>query len=245
MKTQRKNTQEGQIRVQRFDALGEVKGSWLHARHHFSFGHYYNPDRMGFGSLRVVNDDRIKAGKGFEMHPHRDMEIITYVREGTVFHKDNMGNEGATKAGQVQVMSAGTGVFHSEHSDPDVDTTLYQIWIEPNEMGVKPRWKAAQFPDTYAESALPLLVSGRPEHAGKAPLFIHADAAIYGGKLHGGSTFAQAVSDKAYLLVSKGNITLDGVDLHAGDAAEIENLAQISITAQDDAELVLIDHGNY
>lgn len=236
---------EGSLRVQRFDQLGEVKGSWLHARHHFSFGHYYNPERMGFGTLRVVNDDRIKANKGFEMHPHRDMEIITYVRKGSVHHKDSLGNEGATSHGEVQVMSAGTGVFHSEHSDPAEDTTLYQIWIEPNELGVAPRWRQARFPTDAVTDTLPLLVSGRPNHAGKGGLFIHADAALFGGRLNTGTKVTQPVSSQAYLLVSAGKVDVEGIALNEGDALEIEDYQQISIVAGTDSEVVLIDHGIY
>lgn len=234
---------EGSIRVQRFGQLGEVHGSWLHARHHFSFGRYYNPERMGFGTLRVINDDRVKAGQGFEMHPHQNMEIITYVRSGAIHHRDNLGNEGVTNAGDVQVMSAGTGVFHSEHSGEGDDVTLYQIWIEPNEMGVKPRWKAAEFPKSFVQESLPVLVSGRPEHAGKNALFIHADAAIFGGRLEAGKSVRQAVSDKAYLLVSEGEVELNGTPLQKGDGAEIEHHTEVTLHATTDTELVLIDHG--
>ena len=114
-----------------YDQLGQANFGWLAAKHHFSFGQYHDSQRMGFGKLRVINDDIIKPHSGFDTHPHRDMEIITYVRQGAISHKDSRGNSGRTEAGDVQVMSAGTGIFHSEHNHEDVDTNLYQIWIEP------------------------------------------------------------------------------------------------------------------
>ena len=239
--TSQKTASNGTIRVQRFGQLGEVKHGWLHARHHFSFGSYYNPERMGFGNLRVINDDRIEAGHGFGMHPHRDMEIITYVRQGEIRHRDNMGNDGVTKAGDVQVMSAGTGVAHAEHAGDAEDTVLYQIWIEPKELNVAPRWKAAQFPHDPVEGGLKLLVSGRPEHAGKGALFIHQEAAIYGGRMKAGTTLNHPVSPQAYLLVSEGEVTVNGVKLQAGDGAEIENVSSLKLFAGVESEVLVID----
>ena len=141
-----------------YHELGQAQHGWLEARHHFSFGQYYNPSRMGFGKLRVINDDIIKAGTGFNTHPHENMEIITYVREGAITHKDNHGNEGRTEAGDVQVMSAGTGIYHSEHNREAIDTHLYQIWIEPNKANVTPSWNAHRFPSSSTEGQLTLLV---------------------------------------------------------------------------------------
>ena len=162
-----------------FEQLGKANHGWLNANHHFSFANYYNPKRMGFGSLRVINDDTIAPNTGFAPHPHDNMEIITYVRSGSVSHKDSVGNSGVTKQGQVQVMSAGTGIVHEEHNRSSKDLTLYQIWIQPNERDVTPRWGTKDFP-THSDTKLPLLVSGFPND--NDALFIHQRARIYGGK---------------------------------------------------------------
>lgn len=233
--------QNSAIRVRQFDELGNADHGWLKAKHHFSFASYYDPNRMGFGNLRVINDDRVQAGRGFAPHPHRDMEIITYVRTGAIRHRDSMGNEGVTKAGDVQVMSAGTGVTHSEFADGKEDTTLYQIWIEPREKNVAPRWKAAEFPKEIVKDALPLLVSGRPEDAGKGALYIHQDASIYGGKVTADTVIDQPVSDKAYLLVSVGEVEVNGKKVSAGDGAEIEHVPHLQLRAKTDSELLIIN----
>src|SRR6478735_12201129 len=125
-----------------FDSLGHANHGWLDTRHHFSFANYYDPARMGWGRIRVWNDDTIGARSGFPPHPHRDMEIVTYVRSGAVTHQDSMGNKGRTAAGDVQVMSAGTGVTHAEYNLENEDTTLFQIWIEPDRAGEAPGWGA-------------------------------------------------------------------------------------------------------
>src|ERR1700742_2117012 len=144
--TKTPNNNAGHVTVIPYEKLGHADHGWLDARHHFSFAHYWNPDRVHFGALRVINDDKVAPGRGFGTHPHDNMEIITYVRQGAITHKDSMGNTGRTGAGDVQVMSAGTGVFHSEHNLESEDTKLYQIWITPNKRGVKPRWEAREFP---------------------------------------------------------------------------------------------------
>ncbi len=229
------------ITVYPYETLGHADHGWLDARHHFSFARYYNPKRLEFGTLRVVNDDRIAGGKGFGSHPHDNMEIITYVRSGAITHRDNMGNEGRTNGGDVQVMSAGTGVFHSEYNMEAEDTTLYQIWIEPNERNVAPRWKAQQFPQELVTDTLPVLVSGQSQHAGKGALFIHQDAAIYGGRLKAGTSVTQQVKHQAYILASEGEFTVNGQLLKKGDGAEITGEKTISITAKTDAEVLVID----
>jgi len=225
-----------------YETLGHANHGWLDARHHFSFASYRNPKRVGFGSLLVINDDTVAAGRGFSSHPHDNMEIITYVRQGAITHKDSMGNIGRTAAGDVQVMSAGTGVFHSEYNAESEDTRLYQIWIEPNELGVAPRWKAQQFPKQPVQGTLPVLVSGQAQHAGGQALFIHADAAIYGGVLAAGSTVKQPLKHQgAYLLVSVGEVAVGGVAMKAGDGAELLGEDVVTITAATDAEVLLID----
>jgi redox-sensitive bicupin YhaK (pirin superfamily) len=168
-----KPSERGTITVYPYEKLGHADHGWLDARHHFSFASYWNPGRVQFGALRVVNDDKVAAGKGFGAHPHDNMEIITYVRQGAITHKDSLGNTGRTGAGDVQVMSAGTGVVHSEYNLEKEDTRLYQIWIMSNRENVEPRWEAREFPKAPVEKGpLPVLVSGREEDKNKGALFI-------------------------------------------------------------------------
>ncbi len=225
------------IDIQRYDQLGHADHGWLKARHHFSFANYHNPTRMGFGVLRVINDDIIQAGTGFGTHPHRNMEIITYVRKGAITHKDNQGNEGRTEAGDVQVMSAGKGIFHSEYNLENEDTTLYQIWIEPNQQGVMPRWDSRSFPKQAVENELSLLVSG----ADDAPLFIHQDARVYAGKLSPGTMIKQTIKHQAYVLISDGTVEIDGQQLNKGDGAQVTDQTSININAISDAEVLVLD----
>lgn len=228
------------ITVYPYDTLGHANHGWLDARHHFSFAMYHNPQRVGFGALRVINDDRVASGKGFATHPHNNMEIITYVRSGAITHRDNMNNEGRTNAGDVQVMSAGTGVFHSEYNLEQEDTTLYQIWIEPDKRDVMPSWEAQEFPKDAVTDHLPVLASGRSEHASDA-LYIHQDAAIYGGRLAAGTTISQPVKHGAYLLASQGTFTVNGTEMTQGDGAEVTGEKTLTISAKTDAEILVID----
>ncbi len=220
--------------------LGHANHGWLDARHHFSFARYYNPARVGFGTLRVINDDRVAAGKGFGTHPHDNMEIITYVRSGAITHKDSLGNEGRTNAGDVQVMSAGSGIFHSEYNMENEDTTLFQIWIRPNVKDATPRWDSMEFPKESVTESLPLLVSGQAESAGNA-LFINQDAAIYGGRLKAGTQVIQNIKHQAYALSSYGDFKIEDTVLHGGDGAEITETKTVTITALSDAEVIIID----
>lgn len=232
---------QASVTVYPYAELGHADHGWLDARHHFSFARYYNPKRSGFGSLLVVNDDKVAAGTGFGTHPHENMEIITYVRQGAITHKDSMGNVGRTGAGDVQVMSAGTGVFHSENNHEQEDTRLYQIWIEPSTLGVTPRWEAKEFPKATVSDQLAVLVSGRTEDKDSGALFIHADAAIYGGRLAAGSSLTQTVKHNAYVLASVGSFTVNGVTLSQGDGAEVTGANTLTITASSDAEILVID----
>jgi redox-sensitive bicupin YhaK (pirin superfamily) len=229
------------ITVYPYEKLGHANHGWLDARHHFSFARYWNPARVQFGTLRVINDDRVAAGRGFAPHPHDNMEIITYVRKGAITHRDSLGNEGRTAAGDVQVMSAGSGVTHSEKNLETEDTTLYQIWIEPNQRDVPPRWDAAQFPKDPVTESLPVLVSGQPGHTGKGALYIHQDAAIYGGRLVKGTLIRQNIIHQAYVLASVGDITVNGQAMKQGDGAEITGEKTLEITALSDAEVLVID----
>jgi len=229
------------IKIYPRDTLGSADYGWLKARYHFSFARYINRDRIGFGTLKVINDDIVKAGHGFDTHPHDNMEIITFVRKGAITHKDSQGNKGRTAAGDVQVMSAGSGIAHSEHNAEDEDTVLYQIWITPKEKDIPPRWDMAEFPKTPVKDELHLLVSGRAEDKDKGALYIHQDAAIYGGRIQGGNTIAQTIKHQAYLLVAEGAATIEGQNISAGDGAEITGMDNISINATEDAQILLID----
>ncbi len=225
-----------------FEQLGKANHGWLNANHHFSFANYYNPKRMGFGTLRVINDDKIAPNTGFAAHPHDNMEIITYVRSGSVSHKDSVGNSGVTKQGQVQVMSAGTGIVHEEHNRSGKELTLYQIWIQPNERDVTPRWGTKDFPAMH-DSQLPLLVSGYPKD--KDALFIHQKARIYGGKVKAGKTFTHPINHQVYVLASSGEFTIENeystAKMKKGDGAQVTMSHSFKITAQTNCEIVIID----
>ena len=224
--------------IQRYTDLGTMQIDWLNAHYHFSFANYHNPKRMGFGPLRVINDDIVKAGGGFAPHGHRDMEIITYVRKGAITHEDSLKTRGKTKAGDIQVMGAGTGITHSEWNEETEDCNLYQIWIEPRHKGTPPRWETRAFPKE--EGALQLLASGMVEHLESGAIPIDQDAAIYGGTLRAGQEWTQELPAKAYLLVSFGKVTLNGETLNKGDGVAITGEASITLKAVEATELVLI-----
>jgi redox-sensitive bicupin YhaK (pirin superfamily) len=229
------------LTVYRRDSLGHADHGWLDTRHHFSFASYHNPQRMQFGKLRVINDDLIAPGTGFGMHPHRDMEIITFVRRGAITHMDSRGNKGRTAAGHVQVMSAGTGIMHAEHNAERETTAIFQIWILPKEAGITPRWESARYAQREAVDALPLLVSGRAQDAGKGALYIHQDAAILGGQLKAGQTLQQTLVDQGYLLVSRGEVEVEGELLKEGDGVEISGVSVVVLKALVESEVILID----
>lgn len=220
-----------------YSTLGHTNHGWLDARHHFSFASYHNPQRQGFGVLRVVNDDIVKAGAGFDTHPHRNMEIITYVREGAITHRDSNSNVGKTVAGDVQVMSAGTGVFHSEFNLESEDTNIFQIWIEPNQLDVKPRWDSYEFPKEPTADSLKLLVSGD----GKAPLSIYQNASIYAGHFNEGTKLTHPIKNQAYILVSEGSVNIEGCLMSEGDGLEVTELSVVNIQALSDSKILVID----
>ena len=220
-----------------FKTLGGAKHGWLDAKHHFSFANYFDPKKLSHGELLVINDDRIAPHTGFDTHPHRDMEIITYVRKGAITHKDNRGNKGRTTAGNVQVMSAGTGISHSEYNLEDEETNLYQIWITPKTKGVEPRWDMAEFPQKPVSDALTLLVSGDKT----APLTINQDARIYAGKLEKGQKLSHSIKGKAYVLVSEGRAIIGEHKAHKGDGLAFSDEKLAKIEAQTDCELLIIE----
>lgn len=225
------------IKVYKYPELGTADFGWLKARYHFSFGRYQNPNRTNFGPLCVINDDIIQPMTGFDSHPHNNMEIITYIRSGTLSHKDNAGNEGEISAGSVQVMSAGTGIYHSEYNTTNDVITLYQIWIKPRQYNIPPRWDAKPFPVDFTEHRLPLLVSGD----GTAPLHINQDAFIYAGRLKAGTVIPHKIHNQAYILASSGEFSIDSTKLSKGDGTEITNLPSITIKAESNCEILVID----
>ena len=227
------------IDIRKFDSLGHADHGWLDARHHFSFASYYDPARMGWGRIRVWNDDKIGARSGFPPHPHRDMEIVTYVRTGAITHQDSMGNKGRTGAGDVQVMSAGTGVTHAEYNLEDEETTLFQIWIETDRPGAQPGWGAKPFPKDARDGKFQLLASGDPEDGA---LTINADAGIYGATVKAGESIDYATgADRHVYLVPSGKVRVNGTEAGPRDGIAITGEATIRIEAEEDAELVLVD----
>ncbi|MDO6445084.1 pirin family protein [Colwellia sp. 1_MG-2023] len=226
-----------------YNQLGSANHGWLKSKFHFSFAHYYNPARMNFGKLRVINDDWIAPETGFPLHPHKNMEIISILRTGAITHQDNVGNKGVTKAGEVQVMSAGSGISHSEYNLTKQPLTLFQIWIESNKLNIKPRWETKKFPSQLA-SELTLLASGYPED-NKDALFINQEARIYGGKLAKGTIIEHDISHQAYVLASEGMFKLEGINMNLtmnkGDGAEITDENSVRIRATTDCEIIIID----
>jgi redox-sensitive bicupin YhaK (pirin superfamily) len=229
------------IDVRPFHSLGGANHGWLDAKHHFSFANYYDPSRMGWGSLRVWNDDTIASDSGFPPHPHADMEIITYVREGAITHEDNQGNRGRTEAGDVQVMSAGSGIRHSEYNLEPETTRIFQIWIIPNQHGGKPSWGAKPFPKDDRSGRFVTLASGIDGDSDALP--IRTDARVLGANLKAGESAEYTLGGKrhAYLVPAKGKVEVNGVALEPRDGAAIRDVDTIRVTALEDAEVVMVD----
>jgi quercetin 2,3-dioxygenase len=229
------------IELRPFAKLGGADHGWLKAKHHFSFGSHYDPSNMGHGSLRVWNDDEIAPNTGFPAHPHANMEIITYVREGAITHQDSLGNQGRTEAGDVQVMSAGSGIRHSEYNLEPGKTRIFQIWIEPTTKGGQPTWGAKPFPKSDRSGKLVTIASGF--EGDKDALPIRADARVLATTLKAGES-AEYDADKTrnlYLVPAAGAVDINGVRINARDGAAIRNEARLKITALEDSELVLVD----
>lgn len=228
-----------------FHNLGHHHYGWLDARYHFSFGDYHHPERMGHGKIRVWNDDAIAAHTGFDRHPHRNMEIITYVRTGAITHRDSLGNEGRTEAGQVQVMSAGSGIQHEEQNMEDGETQLFQIWILPRETGGDPFWAQREFPKSARNGAFQVLASGRPQDAGSDALPIRQDAAVLGATLSVGQTVTYPLNKRpAYLVLATGAALVNGIQMGARDGLAIADEDQLDISVPagaEDTEIVLVE----
>ena len=229
------------LTVRKSSERGYADHGWLKSFHSFSFAGYYDPEHIGWGNLRVINEDRIAPGTGFGTHGHRDMEIISYVLSGNLAHKDSMGNVKGIPPGDVQRMSAGRGVQHSEFNHAPNDTTHFlQIWIEPNVIGIAPSYEQKAFNDAEKQGVLRLVAS--PDGANESVL-IHADARLYSGLLDGAQTAALSLDPKrkAYVHVVRGAVSVNGVALSGGDAALLENETQVSLGHAKDAEVLLFD----
>jgi redox-sensitive bicupin YhaK (pirin superfamily) len=220
---------------------GYADHGWLKSFHSFSFAGYYDPAHMGFGNLRVINEDRIAAGRGFGTHSHKDMEIISYVLSGELAHKDNMGNVKGIPPGDVQRMSAGTGVQHSEFNHAEGQTTHFlQIWIEPNVTGIPASYEQKTFPELDKRGALRLVAS--PDGA-QGSVLVHADAKMYAGLFDGDESVTLALDPKrkTYVHLVRGQLEVNGQVLHQGDAAKLEAESQLQLAHGQAAEVLVFD----
>lgn len=224
-----------------FAQLGGAHHGWLDAKHHFSFASYRDPANMNWGRIRVWNDDTIAPDTGFPAHPHADMEIITYVRDGAITHQDSLGNTGRTEAGDVQVMSAGSGVRHAEYNREPTPTQIFQIWIEPTTRGGTPSWGARPFPRGERAGRFVTLASGDPADTDALP--IRADARVLGATLPAGGTATYALdrARHAYLVPARGTVEVNGVRIEARDGAAITGEDRLELRAIEDCEIVLVD----
>lgn len=229
------------IELRPYSGLGAARYAWLDARYHFSFSSYRDPQRMGWGRLRVWNDDRIAASSGFDAHPHSDMEIITYVRTGAISHRDSLGNSGRTEAGDVQVMSAGTGITHAEYNLEAGETTLFQIWIEPTERGGAPSWGQRPFPREDRAGHFQILASGLPQDTDALP--IRTDARVAGVSLAEGQSVRYDIDSgrMVYLVPAKGHIRINGMEARARDGIAVTDESFITLEAIEPSEVVLVD----
>lgn len=228
------------IDIRRFEDLGRFTNDWLEAHYHFSFANYHDPARMGVGKLRVWNDDTIQPHTGFPPHGHQSMEIITYVRKGAISHRDSMGNSGRTEAGDVQVMSAGSGIQHAEWNQEDTDTQIFQLWIEPRARGGQPRWGARAFPKGERAGAWDVLASGLGD---AGALEINQDARVLGATALPGQSLAYDIPEgrHGYLVAATGEAYLNGEPFNARDGAAIAGPARFEVEAVTPAELVLVE----
>jgi len=229
------------IEIRPFQQLGGADHGWLKAKHHFSFADYQDPERMHWGNLRVWNDDEIAPQSGFPPHPHANMEIITYIREGAITHQDSMGNQGRTEAGDVQVMSAGTGIRHAEFNLENDTTRLFQIWILPTQQGGAPSWGSKPFPKSDRSGRFVTLASGYADDKDALP--IRTEARVLGATVKAGENLKLALTPghHAYLVSAKGTVEVNGIRVNARDGAAIADEKEIAIAGVDDAEIVLVE----
>ena len=220
---------------------GASKISWLDSKHTFSFSHYYDPKQVGFSDLLVINDDHVKAGMGFGTHPHRDMEIFSYVLDGALAHKDSMGNGSSIYPGDVQMMSAGTGILHSEMNPlEDKDVHFLQIWIVPDQKGVKPRYQQVHFPDTEKRGRLRLVISPNGD---EGSLSVYQDIRVYSGLFNGDESETLTLPENryAYIHVARGSLTVNGQKMNTGDGARVRNEDTLTFSDGDQAEVLVFD----
>ena len=229
------------IELRSFNSLGGANHGWLDAKHHFSFANYHDPARLHWGSLRVWNDDTIQPQTGFPAHPHRNMEIVTYVRKGAITHQDSLGNKGRTEAGDVQVMSAGAGITHSEYNLEPEATQIFQIWIVPTQAEGKPSWGARPFPKGDRAGGFVTLASGLADDADALP--IRADARVVAATLKAGESadYRLGKGRFGYLVPATGEVEIDGLRVAARDGAAISDVEWLKVTAIEDSEIVLVD----
>ncbi|MEY2943022.1 MAG: hypothetical protein RLY97_1036 [Pseudomonadota bacterium] len=228
------------IEIRPFAALGHADHGWLDAHHHFSFGGYLDRARMGWGNIRVWNDDTIAAHTGFSPHPHNDMEIITFIRSGAISHEDSLGNKGRTAAGDVQVMSAGSGIVHGEYNRENEATTLFQIWVQPDSKGAPPSWDQREFPRGNGAGSWVVVASGDPDDQA---LPLRADARVLAATLPAGQSLTLPLNPTRhqYLVSATGRIRVNGAEAQSRDGIAITGEEMLQVEALDDAELVLVD----
>ena len=230
------------IEVRPFATLGKANHGWLDANFHFSFADYFDQRRMHWGKLRVWNDDVIAPQTGFPPHPHNDMEIITYVRSGAISHRDSLGNEGRTAAGDVQVMSAGTGIVHAEYNLEDEPLLSFQLWIMADRKGLAPRWGEKEFPREARDGRFVVLASGRDEAEDADALRISSDARVLGATVSAGESVSYRLDGrKAYMVPATGKVRVDGHEANARDGVAIADVEVLTVEALEDSELVLVD----
>ena len=229
------------IEIRKSEDRGIANFGWLYSRHSFSFGHYYDPQHTGFGPLLVINDDQVQQGRGFDTHGHRDMEIISYVLDGELAHKDSMGNGSVIRPGDVQRMSAGTGVMHSEfNNSPTRNVHFLQIWIAPSAKGIAPGYEEKHFDAPSKRGCLRLIAS--PDGS-EGSVLIHQDARVYASLLDGEEQVSHTLHPqrRAYVHVARGSVNVNGIRLATGDALKLEQEASVNITDGEAAEVLLFD----
>ncbi|WP_309891985.1 pirin family protein [Archangium sp.] len=222
------------------EARGHANHGWLDSHHTFSFAGYFDPDFMGFRSLRVINEDRVTAGEGFDTHPHRDMEIITYPLSGAIAHRDSTGGDGLLRAGEVQRMTAGTGVLHSEMNGANKELHFLQIWILPNQRGLKPGYEQKAFPESERKGRWRLVAS--PD-ARDGSLTVNQDVLLHGTLLGKGeqAEYTLAPERHAWVQLARGKGTLNGVELKAGDGVAVSEESRLVLSASEPLEALLFD----
>jgi hypothetical protein len=229
------------IAIRKSDERGVAEFGWLTSRHSFSFGHYYDPAHMGFGDLRVINEDRVRPGRGFDLHGHRDMEILSYVLEGSLEHRDTLGNGAVVRPGEVQRMSAGTGIRHSEYNPSPADPVHFlQIWIVPDRHGLPPGYEQKEFPEAERRGRLRRIASGDGR---EGSVTIHQDTDVYAASLAPGEAVRLPLRGgrRAWVQVARGSVHVNGVALDAGDGAALTEELAVEVHATTEAEVLVFD----